>query len=226
VSQSALALTAAGLALLIAALLWFIPYLTRDREAISSVAAPQPVVAVQSVGVKPREQACIDEVTFDDDSEIVELTALAAKRPGPPLELTAEAGGYVARASADGGYDRPALLRVPLDPPQRSTIGTLCIRNAGSVSISLMATSDNRTSSLRSTTRVDGRAVPPDISMRLLASESGTVVDRAGELVARVAAFKPTLLGTGLIWLVLLLVAGGVAAGALYALASSFRGSA
>jgi len=155
----------------------------------------------------------------------VELTAMAGKRPGPPLELTAAAGSYRARASVDGGYDRPAPLHVPLDPPGSSAIGTLCIRNAGRSPVALLATSDARTSSLRSTTRVDGEAVPEDISMRLLASDGGSVVDRAAELVTRVAAFKPALLGTGLIWLVALLVAGGVAAGALYALASSFRES-
>ena len=64
-----------------------------------------------------------------------------------------------------------------------------------------------------------------DVSVRLLAADSGTVVERAGELVGRAAAFKPPVLGTPLLWLVLLLVVVGVPAGALYALASSFRES-
>jgi hypothetical protein len=224
-SRSTLALAGAGLTLLVAAVLWFVPYLTREREAISSVPATAPVVAVDGVAVRPGEQACVDELAFDADSEIVELTALAGKRPGPPLEVTAEADDYRGEASVEGGYDRPAVLRAPLQPPERSAIGALCIRNAGDRPVAFLATSDSRTSSLRSTTRVGGDPVAQDVSVRLLAAESGTVVDRADELVARAAAFKPRLLGTAVIWLVLLLVAAGVAAGTLYALASSFRGS-
>jgi hypothetical protein len=224
-SRSTLALVGAGLALLTAAVLWFVPYLTRDREAISSVPAPAPVVAVEGVDVPPHQRACIDEVALDTDSEIVELTALAGKRPGPPLEVEAEAEGYRARTAVDGGYERSALLRARLEPPERSAIGTLCIRNSGDRPVALLSTSDNRTSSLRSTTRVRGEPVAQDVSVRLLAAENGTVVDRADQLVERAAAFKPRLLGTAVIWLALLLVVGGVPAGALYALGSSFRGS-
>ncbi len=224
-SRATLALSAAGLALLVAAVVWFVPYLTRERETVSSVPAPAPVAAVEDVAVEPGERACIDEVTFDTDSEVVELTAIAGRRPAPPLEVTAAAGGYRANADLAGGYSRPALLRVQLQPPERSTIGTLCIRNAGSPPVALLATSDGRTSSERSTTRVGGDPAPEDVSVRLLGAEGGSVVDRAGELVDRTAAFKPPALGAVVIWVVLLLVAGGVAAGALYALASSFRGS-
>lgn len=224
-SQSKLALIGAGLVLVVAAVLWFVPYLTRERPVISSVPAPAPVAAVEGVEVPPDEQACVDEVSFDGDSEVVELTALAGKRPGPSLEVVANADGYRAETTVPGGYDRPALVRADLNPPERSAIGTLCIRNAGDRRVALLSTNDVRTSSLRSTTRVGGEPVPQDVSVRLVAAESGTVVDRAGELVARAAAFKPPLLGAWLIWLVLLLAAVGVAAGALYALASSFRES-
>jgi hypothetical protein len=208
----------------VAAVAWFGPFLTRDRETISSVPTPQPLVR-QGVEVKPREQACIDEVTFDTDSEIVELAALKSRQPGPPLALAAEAVGYRAETSVDGGYDQPAVMRAGLEPPQHSTMGTLCIRNAGDRPVDLLASNDPRTNSLRSTTRLGESPIVEDVSVRLLAADSGTVVERAGELVGRAAAFKPPVLGTPLLWLVLLLVVVGVPAGGLYALASSFRES-
>ncbi len=66
----------------------------------------------------------------------------------------------------------------------------------------------------------------PDISVRLLAADGGSVLERAGEMVDRAAAFKPGLFGAPvLLWLVLLLVAVGVPAAAVYSMLSSFRES-
>jgi hypothetical protein len=223
--QRTLALLAAGLALAAATVAWFVPFLTREREAISSVPAPSPVAAVEGIELRPGDRACVDQVTFDDDSQVVELTALTRRRSGPPLAVTAAAGDYRAQATVAGGYAQPALLRPELDPPRGSSVGTLCVRNTGAAPVSFLATSDARTSSLRSTTRVDGEAVPQDLTVRLLAADGGSVIDRAGELVDRAAAFKPRLLGAAFVWTVLLLVAGGVAAGGLYALAASYRES-
>jgi hypothetical protein len=222
-SRPTLGLVGAGVVLLFACVAWFGPYLTRQRETVSSVPVPAPFFSLESLGVGPGQEACLDEVTFATDSDIVEVTALAAKRRGPPLALMAEAEGYHARTTIDGGYDRPAQLRASIHPPERSAIGTLCIRNTGKRPVALLSTSDARTTSLRSTTRVGGEPVVQDVSVRLLADENGTVLGRAGEMIERAAAFKPPLLGTPLLWLMLVLVAGGVAAGALYALVSSFR---
>jgi hypothetical protein len=223
-SRPVLAILGAGLTLLVALLAWFVPYLNRERETVSAVPVPPPFFALEGVGLAPGREACISEVAFDTDGEVAELTALAGKRSGPPLELVARGEGYSARSTIEGGYDRPALLRTPLDPPTRSVLGTLCIRNRGVRPVGLLATSDARTSVPRSTTQVDGESVALDVSVRLLAAENGSVLERAGEMLERVAAFKPGLLGTPLLlWLLFLLVAGGVAGGVLYAVSSSFR---
>jgi hypothetical protein len=224
-SRPVLAILGAGLTLLVALLAWFVPYLNRERETVSAVPVPPPFFALEGVGLEPGREACISEVAFDTDGEVAELTALAGKRSGPPLEVVARGEGYSARSTIEGGYDRPALLRTPLDPPTRSVLGTLCIRNRGvRRPVGLLATSDARTSVPRSTTQVDGEPVALDVSVRLLAAENGSVLNRAGEMLERVAAFKPGLLGTPLLlWLLFLLVAGGVAGGVLYAVSSSFR---
>jgi hypothetical protein len=60
----------------------------------------------------------------------------------------------------------------------------------------------------------------------LLSTDRGSVLERAGELVDRLAAFKPGVFGAPpFLWLVLLLVAVGVPAAAVYSILSSFRES-
>ncbi len=71
------------------------PYLTREREDVSGVPVPPPFFAQERVELDPGSEACLSDVAFDTDSEIVELTALAgSRRPGPPLAVVAEAPGY------------------------------------------------------------------------------------------------------------------------------------
>ena len=62
------------------------------------------------------------------------------------------------------------------------------------------------------------------MSVRLLSTDSGTVLERIGEMVDRAAAFKPGLFGAPVfLWLLLLLVAVGVPAVAVYSMLLSFR---
>jgi hypothetical protein len=225
-SPRTVAALGAGLGLLIACLAWFIPYLTRERENVSGVPVPPPFFAQERVGLKPGSEACLSEVAFDTDAETVEFTALADRRPAPPLTLLARGPGYRETATIPGGYTPPSVLRAPIDPPDRSVIGTLCFRNRGKRQVALLGTTDVRTVIARPTTRINGVEVVPDISVRFLSNDGGTVLERAGELLDRAGAFKPGLFGApGFLWLVVLLVAIGVPAAAVYSMLSSFRDS-
>ena len=217
---------AAGLGLLIVCVAWFIPYLTRDREDVSGVPVPPPYFAEERVALNRGSEACLAEVAFDTDAEIVELTALRARRPSPRLAVVAVGPGYRQTAIIKGGYKPPSVLRARISPPRRSLIGTLCIANRGKRRVALLGTTDVRTVIARATMRVDGVEVVPDISVRFLSGESGSVLERADKMVDRAAAFKPGLFGApAFIWLVLLLVALGVPAAAVYSMLSSFRDS-
>jgi hypothetical protein len=225
-SQRAIAGLGAGLVLLIACVAWFIPYLTREREDVSGVPVPPPFFAQEKVGLEPGSEACLSDVAFDTDAEIVELTALASRRPSPGLTVVAEAPGYLETARIAGGYTPPSVLRAYINPPKRSVIGTLCIRNRGKRRVAVLGTTDARTVVARSTTQIDGVAVVPDITVRFVSTEGGSLLERAGETVDRVAAFKPGLFGMPVfVWLILLLVAVGLPAAAVYSIVSSFRGS-
>jgi hypothetical protein len=215
----------AGLGLLIACVAWFIPYLTRDREDVSGVPVPPPYFSEERVGLNRGSEACLSEVAFDSDAEIVELTALAARRPSPRLAVVAEGPGYRQTAIIEGGYKPPSALRARISPPRRSVIGTLCVANRGKRRVALLGTTDVRTVIARAEMRVDGVEVVPDISVRFLSGDSGSVLERADKLVDRAAAFKPGLFGPVFIWLVVLLVALGLPAAAVYSMLSSFRDS-
>jgi hypothetical protein len=221
-----LAALGAGLGLLIACAAWFVPYLTREREDVSGVPVPPPFFAQERVGLKSGSEACLSEVAFDTNAEIVEFTALAGRRPTPSLTVVAEGPSYRETATIEGGYAPASVLRARVDPPERSVIGTLCIGNRGKRRVALLGTTDARTVVARPITQIDGVEVVPDITVRLLSTDGGSVLERAGEMVDRAAAFKPGVFGAPVfLWLVLLLVAVGVPALAVYSILSSFRGS-
>jgi hypothetical protein len=225
-SPRALAGLGAGLGLLIACIAWFLPYLTRERENVSGVPVPRPLFVQDEVELRPGSEACLSDVAFDTDAETIELTALRGKAPGARLAIVAEGPGYRETAAVPGGYTPTAVLRAEMDPPERSVIGTLCIANRGPRTVALLGTSETRTVVARATTRLDGVEVPPDITVRFLSTDRGSVLERAGELVDRVAAFKPGVFGAPpVLWLLLLLVAVGVPAAAVYSIVSSFRDS-
>jgi hypothetical protein len=214
----------AGLGLLIASLAWFVPYLTRERENVSGVPVPPPFFAQEKVGLGAGSEACLSDVAFGTDSEIIQFTALAGRRPAPGLTVVAQAPGYRESATIEGGYTAPSVLSAPIDPPEQSVIGRLCIHNGGKRRVDLLGTTDARTVIARPTTQIDGEEVVPDVSVRLLSTDSGSVLERASEMVGRAAAFNPGLFGAPVfLWLLLLLVAVGVPAAAVYSMLSSFR---
>ena len=215
-----------GLGLLIACLAWFVPYLTRERAAVSGVPVPPPYFVQEKVNLKPGSEACLSEVAMDTDADFAELTVLAGKRPGARLAVAFEGQGYRETATVPDGYNPPTVVRAPLDPPDRSVIGTLCIRNAGERRVALLGTSDVRTVVARPTTQVDGEEVVTDVSVSFLSADSGSVLERAGKMMTRVASFKPGLFGApALLWLLLVLVVVGIPTAAIYSVLSSFRGS-
>jgi hypothetical protein len=214
----------AGLGLMIACVAWFVPYLTRERPNVAGVPVPPPFLAQTPIKIDSRSEACLSDVAFDTDAEFVELIPLSTRRPA--LEIVAQAPGYRETASVPGGREPLSTLSARIDPPERSVLGTLCIRNRGKRRIELLGTNDARTSVGRPVTQIDGVEVGPDITVRLFSANQGSVLERLGQLVDRAAAFKPGLFGWPLLlWIVVMLAAIGIPAAALYALLSSFRGA-
>jgi hypothetical protein len=217
-----LALWAAVLVLIAATVDVFIPYLTRERETVSGVAVPPPFAVQENIRLAPKAEVCLDEVALDVDSRIAEITVISEARSGPPLRLSAAAAGYRATGEIDGGYGAPQTLQVPIEPPRRSLLAEVCVANRGARKVDLLGAHEPRTAS-RPIARVDGQEVPPDLTLRFLADESGSVVERLGSLIDRMSAFHPPVLEKPMLWLVLGLLLLVLPAAAIYALVSSFR---
>jgi hypothetical protein len=174
----------------------------------------------------PGSETCLSDVAFGTDAELVELSALTVPRPRPPLGVVVEAPGYRETATVPGGYEPLTTVYARIDPPKRSVVGTLCIRNRGKRRIDLLGTTDPRTAVGRPVTSIDEEEVAADITVRLLSTHPGSVFERLDQLVDRVAAFKPGLFGMPVfLWMVLLFTAIGVPAAAVYSILSSFRNS-
>jgi hypothetical protein len=215
-----------GLGLLIALFAWFVPYLTRERQDVAGVPVPLPFLAQTPVALKPGSEACLSDVAFGTDVDLVELMTFHTPRPRPRMDVVLRAPGYREMAMLTGGDEPLTGLYARIAPPERSVIGTLCIRNRGDRRIQLLGTADARTATGRPVTRIDGQDVAPDISVRLLSAGTGSLLERLDQLVDRVAAFKPGLLRAPLLlWLVILLTVFVVPVAATYAIVASSRNS-
>jgi hypothetical protein len=221
-SALVLALAAVLLVLGVAAVDLFIPYLTRERETVAGVPVPPPFAVQENIRLKPGEQICMGEVAMDVDAEVAEFTVVGEARSGPPLRVSARAPGYRAIARVRGGYGAPQTMRVPLEPPSRSLLADFCLANRGRHKVDLLGTHEPRTAS-RPVARVDGREVAPDLTLRFLSEDTGSVTARLGTLIDRMSAFRPPVLEKPVLWLLLVLTVLVLPAGAVYAVVSSFR---
>jgi hypothetical protein len=219
---SLLALAAALLVLALATVDVFIPYLTRERETVAGVPVPTPFAVQEDIRLTPDQEVCLDDVAMDVDSELAEFTVASRARSGPPLRVSAAAAGYRAAGELDGGYRSPQTVRVALEPPGRSLLANFCIANRGAREVDLLAAHEPRTAS-RVIARVNGQEVPPDLALRFLAQDSGSVLERLGSLIDRMSAFHPPVLEKPMLWLLLALLVLVLPAATIYAVVSSFR---
>lgn len=223
-SRRTLAGLGAGLGLLVACVAWFVPFLTRERGNVAGVPVPPPFITQAPVHIDPGSKVCLSAVAFDTDADLVELTTLTASRRRTRMQIVAEAPGYRQSATVPRPHAALTPFYAQIDPPEQSVLGALCVRNRGKRRTDLLGTTDARTAVGRPVTRIDGSEVTADVTVRLVSTEPGSVLERLGQLADRAAAFKPGLFGaTGFLWVALLLAAIAAPAAAVYALLSSFR---
>jgi hypothetical protein len=220
-----LALAAALFVVAVAAVAVFIPYVTREREAVAGVPVPPPYEVAENIRLAPDQQVCLKGVAIDVDSEIAEFSIASNTRSGPPLRVSARAPGYRAGGEVAGGYTGPGARRVPLDPPSQSLLADFCVANRGERSVQLLGAHEGRTAS-RPVAFVAGEEIPQDMTLRFLEKDYGSVLGRLGSLIDRMSAFHPPVLEKPVLWLLLALLVLVLPAAAIYAIVSSFRADA
>src|SRR4051812_30917743 len=211
-----------ALVVVFGALVWFVPYVEQSRQPVSSTGASPPFYSVRPVPLAPGSLACMTDVTIDTNAGLAQFVAIPGSQAAPPLRVSARGpDGYQSPAvQLSGGYRNPTPQTAAIRPPTRALIGEVCVRNVGRVAVSLVGTTEKRTSG-RERTVIDGRRVAPDVQLQLLQNRTRTLLEEAPETLQHMATFKGPLVSSGLHWLLLLLVVLGVPVLVIAAVASA-----
>jgi hypothetical protein len=198
-----------GLVLLVAAaLVWAVPFMTREQEYTAATPQPEPLFATTTLPLPGGGRACMEDAVVDPLSEVASIR-IAAGRP-VPLELTL----------AGAGYDVPPTYRVgepisvPVEPPGEAVATTICVRNRGEQRVELAA-ADDRTNARHPVT-VDGQPFPQNFVITFAEREPRSLADGLPTSLERASAFRPV--SPPLLWPLLALFVFGVPLGVLYAL--------
>jgi hypothetical protein len=205
----------------IAAILW-IPWATKDRVVIGSTPVPPALFSITPVPVKPGSTACLTDVTFSPATQIGEIGLTTGGKPGPPLDITATAPGYVAAARIPGGYPDDPSSRFNLQAPPGPVIGTLCIRNSGTTTVKLNGTNEARTMG-RPGLAVDGVQQPVDAKLIFYQRVRSSYLSRAGTILGHAAVFTPAFFSKGVLIALALLGLIGIPVAITYALVAAVR---
>jgi hypothetical protein len=209
------AVLAVGLGLLVvAALVWAVPFLSREQEYAATTPQPDPLFVTSSIPLDGGARACTEGAVLDPRSEVARVRA---STPGPramPLELTLRGGdGYSATARIAPTYADHQSVAIPVQPPREAVATTICIRNRGRQEVELAA-SDDRTNARRPT-EVDGAPVPQNFVIVFSEREPRSIAERLPVSLERASAFRPV--SPGLLWPLLALFVFGVPLGVLWA---------
>ena len=207
----------AGALMLVAALVWGIPWLTKDRPDRTSTPTPPPFATITPIVLQPGEEACESLVALSPDTRQVTILSDRFEGTGPRLRVVASAPGYRGVGEIPAGYHGLEGLSTTIPAPPRDAIGQICVRNVGDEPAQLQGTAEGRIQN-RSVTTVDGEPIEAKMSLLLSEGVNRSIADRPGEILARISAFKPPIVGSVSLSILFVVVLLGVPAGVLYAI--------
>jgi hypothetical protein len=178
--------------------LWFVwkavPFLDRERPATYATPTVQPTdpTSLAPIAVKGGQRVCTDQIPWGPDARYVQLTLTGgSKWPASPLRIEATGPGYRATARLPEGTAGDVQQSVAITPARTEIPnGTLCVVNEGRHQIKLYGINQGRGSS-PSTTTVDGKPIPQELSVSLLTDLSQPLGARLGTIASHIAAFRP-----------------------------------
>jgi hypothetical protein len=194
---------------------------TNDRDDVTGVATPPPVLKATPITLKPGGELCEDNVALDTGSRVIRVYSGSPTPDVPRLRVTVKGDGWSTTAlspqtgqpggGADGIYD----TRIPRPP--RSLIATVCIRSADDRRPAILAGSDEPRIHSRSQVRVDGEEIESRVGLIVLAGGPRSPLSQTKTVLQRAAAFQPSPIGWVGLGLALLVI--GLGAPALVVLA-------
>lgn len=215
-------LIAAGV--LLGALLWFRPYLTKKQASVSAVPAPNALTAINPYPLAPGQQVCMTSVAVEPNSLAAQFQLHPAKpgpQGGPPVTMVLSAPGYRSVSQLAGGYPG-GLATVSMTPPRHSLLGTACFIDRGNTGVVLLGSAEARTVS-RSATSIAGVSVVGDVSLTLLDTRPGSLLEQAGTIFGHASNLTDHLIPVWLVWILAVLVLCGVPLGIIAAFYTALR---
>jgi hypothetical protein len=208
------ALTGGLLVLVLGALFAALPFLTHERDLLTTTPQPSPLVALSAVKVPGGAQACLDRAVMDERSDEIRFVVGTYKRRPPPLRLTIRGRGHRdSERIASRDYRDHQGLRVPVRAPASARLVTVCIRNGGRHEIALSASNDRTRS--HSTTTVDGVPVAPNFVVQFAERRPESLLEHMPVIVRRMTIFRPV--PAWLLWPLAILFTIGLPAGVMVA---------
>lgn len=224
-SKPSLAVGAAAVAvlvILIGVLAWYWPAVTASGEPIAEVPAPGPLFSLAQFTVPAHGRACMESVTVTPSSQLIAFTVFPVgkgKDGGPPLELSLDAPGYHTHTTLSGGYSGGAA-QLPITPPPRPLIATVCFHNRGSRPAALTGSAEARTIA-RTPLTINGAPRAGDVSITLYQREPRDALQLLGQLAAHASNLTDGLIPPALVWILGLLCVLGVPTATVLALHAS-----
>jgi hypothetical protein len=211
-----------AVAVLVAGLAVVVPgWLLDDRDYLAVTPQPPAVESPTHIGLLAEGRLCMDKVALDEHSEEARI------RPTPvgaavPIEITIRGeSGYYARGRAPADYRAGDVVALPVQPPPRSVIATLCLHNGGAKDVLLPAVVDRRRS--RSTVLQNGVAVQPGFVIQFAEREPVSILERFPDSVRRMSVLRPDVVSHVTLWVLVVLFVVGIPIVALWAFARSVR---
>lgn len=222
--RALLASAIAAAVIVLGALVWFLPYLTKKQTSVSSVPAPNALTATNPYQLAPGQQACMTSVAVEPNSLAAQFELHPAKpspQGGPPVALVLSATGYRSVSQLAGGYPG-GLATVAMTPPHHSLLASACFVDRGDTDVVLLGSAEARTVS-RSGTSIAGVSVVGDVALTFLDTRPSSLLEQAGTIFAHASNLTDHLIPVWLIWILAVLVAFGVPLGILGAFYTALR---
>jgi hypothetical protein len=214
-------LVAAAITCAVAAVL-FARFLHAGHDLVASTPSPRAVFEVSLIDIPAGKRLCIGDVTIPHDARQIRFQVKTYGVPGPPLNVELEGGSYRATVPVPGGYPDGGLIAERMPPPPADVLGQVCLRNTTDRGFSLIGTAEERTLS-RPEGEVDGRVQPADAYLAFYEARQAGALRVLPDVIERMSAFRPGIVGPWLLWTLLVLTAIGVPLGLLWALLNAVR---
>jgi hypothetical protein len=179
----------------------FTSYLTHKEKPVVGTPAPRALFNASLFTLRPHARACMSSTTLPPNGRVLqlELGELPNSSHGnPPLDVLLSAPGYRALVHVPGEQSE-GPVEVPVRPPRRYVIGSVCVVNGGTESAALAGSTEPR-SIARSRLTINGKRREGDIALTFLNDRSQSRLSRLGEVFGHASNLTDRLIPEWLIW--------------------------